>query len=387
MTDVTPSPGNGVTRGAGSAMQTVPYLAAPAPPDPGWQPAAPPPLPPHAPTPPPVLRGSSRMRRGLFRLLLLLAVLVAAGGTIYAVTTYQNQSQPGMVVQSYLEAVARGDAPAALSYGDVPSGSQSLLTSAMLQNQNAVARMSGITIVGISQTGRTATVSVRYTLHFASGAGDVPETDKIPTVRVGHTWRLSAVAIPLQLSLDRGAGADRARLDGEAVPTNSQLYFPGALPLKFDTANLQLSSNQAVLFSGPHVATLEVKVSPAGRSAVRTVLAQALTACLAGKFTPLTSCPLPTLPTDEIAVPGTLRGTTTFGLNTNLSLIDADLLPGADGTLRIASHAVVTGTYSKLDFNNLPVTTPLKAATISFTASCTASCSSAAPTDFAWVLQ
>jgi hypothetical protein len=156
MTDVTPSPGNGVTRGAGSAMQTVPYLAAPAPPDPGWQPAAPPPLPPHAPTPPPVLRGSSRMRRGLFRLLLLLAVLVAAGGTIYAVTTYQNQSQPGMVVQSYLEAVARGDAPAALSYGDLPSGSQSLLTSAMLQNQNAVARMSGITIVGINQTGRTA---------------------------------------------------------------------------------------------------------------------------------------------------------------------------------------------------------------------------------------
>jgi hypothetical protein len=383
MTDVTPSPGNGAARGAGSAMQTVPYLAAPAPPDPGWQPAAPPPLPPHAPTPPPVLRGSSRIRRGLFRLLLLLAVLVAAGGTIYAVTTYQNQSQPGMVVQSYLEAVARGDAPAALSYGDLPSGSQSLLTSAMLQNQLDLARMSGITIVGIDQTGRTALVSVRYTLHFASG--DIAESDKIPTVRVGHTWRLSAVAIPLQLTIERGA--DRARLDGAAVPTNSQLYFPGALPLKFDTENLQLSSNQAVLFSGPDAETLEVEVSPAGKSAVRTALSQALTACLAGKFTPPTSCPLPTLPGGGIAVPGTLRGTTTFDPKNKLTALSAKLLPGADGTLRISSQAVVTGTYSKLNFNNLPVTTPLNAATISFTASCAASCASPAPTDFAWVMQ
>jgi len=347
MTEGTGRDGNGDR--AGGQMQTVPYLAAPTAPDPAWQPPAPPPLPPQAPTPPPIQPARSRVRRGLFRLVLLLSVLVLAAGAVYAVLTWQNQSQPGTVAADYLAAVARDDAPAALSYGTMPAGPQALLTTDALRRQLAIASMTGITVVAVDQSGHDAVVSVVYQLNFASGA--VRVNDKIRLVRSGHTWRLASVAIPLTLRLSKASA--RAELAGAQVPADSQLYFPGALPLTFDTPNLVAASqDQVVKFTGPSSLDVAVQVSAAGRVAVWTALNTALRACLAGTFAAPATCPQPGV---AGTVPGSLRGTTTY--NTSAPM-DLPVLDGPEGIVQVSSEAPINGTYSKLDFNNLPQTTP-----------------------------
>jgi hypothetical protein len=373
-----PSGGNGGRDGGGDSrtatMPTVSYLSAPTPPDPGWQAPAPPPLPPHAPVPPPITRSRSRLRRGLFRLLVVASVVVALGGVIYAVVTYQNQSQPGAVVQSYLSALARGDAPAALSYGEMPTGPQGLLTSAVLRKQNAIAPMTNIAIVAATPSGNVADVSVRYTLTFAGAP--TSETDTIRVVRDHHTWRLAAVAVPLRIQVP--AAGDRAELDGARVPTDSQLYFPGALPLTFDTSSLQVPLAQRVVrFANPTTLTLSVELSSSGYTAVWTALDKALQQCLAGTFPALTSCPLPSTPT---AVPGTLRGTTTYTAQVKLDRM-AVTVNQPDGGLHIESQADITGTYQQLDFDNLPQATPFNG-----TLSLIASSSAVAPSTIVWTV-
>ena len=365
-----PSAGNG----GGGQLQTVPGIAAPSAPDPGWLPAAPPPLPPHAPPPPPATRSSSRARRGLFRLLLVLCLVIAAGGATYAVVTYQNQSQPGIVVQDYFAAVAADDAPTALSYGAMPPGPQSLLTDAALRDQTAIAPMTGITVVAVNQHGNEALVTVRYNLTFPKPRGVVVVNDNVKTVRRGHVWRLAAVAIPLQLNLAQAA--DRAELDGSAVPTNSQLYFPGALALTFDTPNLALTQSPTIQFDKPDIADLTVQVTVVGQQAIWLAMDNALKQCLAGTFAAPATCPMPSV---QDAVPGTLRGTTTYSPTS--SIVNLVVLNSRDGAVSVRSAAPVSGQYQALDYNNLPVPTPVYT-----TLSLVATCSALAPNTIFWTL-
>src|SRR5262249_12368501 len=144
-------------------------------------------LPPQAPPPPPVRRSGSRLRRGLFRLAVLLSAAVAVLGVVYAVLSYQNQSQPGNVVQSYFNALLRGDAPGALSYGTMPDGTQTLLSSTVLRQQNALGEMTEFAVTGVEQHGGTAEVAVRYVLRYPNATkGPLTVTDHVHMTRSGR---------------------------------------------------------------------------------------------------------------------------------------------------------------------------------------------------------
>src|SRR5436309_16271 len=86
---------------------------------------------------------------------------------------------------------------------------------------------------------------------LASGlpvGGDQPPTARVAVVQHGNAWRLLAAAVPVQLYMNNASS--RATLAGAAVPDGEVALFPGAVPIRFDTAELQVAHG-AITFGAP----------------------------------------------------------------------------------------------------------------------------------------
>ena len=325
-------------------------------------------------TPPPARRTPQQRQRRRRRVAFWAAVLVAlaavGGGAYLAQDAYATNTAPETIAGDYLAALARADAPAALAYGEIPTGSQELLTTKVLRTQQDIAPMTDITTGAVNVNGDEASVDVHYRLGFA----DDPQTvdDKVELVRDGRSWKLSTVAVPVSLHL--AEASHRGSLAGSAVPTGTRLVFPGAMPIEFDTDALTLTEDtRAVLFTDSGGVAQEVQLSEEGEAEVADAVDKALTACLDGSAPQPTLCPLPA---DPRAVPGTLRGSTT---KSAADVVDLSLEGGTDGLVHIQGEIPVTGDYKQLDFNNLQVAKS-GPQTVPFVATCYA----AAPDTIFW---
>lgn len=274
--------------------------------------------------------------------LLLSAGLVVVGGA-YAYSGYRNGEGADGAVRGYLTALAAGNAPTALSYGALPVGSQTFLTSAVLRDQLKLAPIRNITIGTDSPTGGDTTVSFSYDLAFARGDQHVQDT--VLVRKVGSRWRLDRVAVSAQLTLLQAN--DRATFAGAAVPDNPALLFPGAVPIGFDTPYLRLSlASDQLRLSQTGPVSLAVELTPAATAAVDQQLATMLTACGHGGTTPaMIRCPVPS----PEFVPGSMSG----HLAAVPSGIDVQLQTDPAGSIVINGQATFDGTYRSLDFNDV----------------------------------
>lgn len=312
----------------------------------------------HPPPPPP-----PRRHRAVFWIAVVASLAAAGSGGYIAVTAYQEETAPETVVRDYFAAVARGDAAAALAYGDLPAGEPDLLTTDVLTAQRAIAPISRLTVDVSVGPGDTATARVRYDLGFASGAQTVD--DAVPLVRAGRTWRLAATAVPVTIEI-ANAG-NRATVAGAAVPDGEHLVFPGALPVAFDTENLGLDeASRVVRFAVSRSAVEVAELSAAGERAVLEAFDAALERCLDGTSSTLSICPRPE---DARAVPGSVRATLAQPPSDSAA---TRMRPGADGLVWVVAELTITGEYQRLDFNNQRVTKAGEI-TIELTATCYAS--------------
>jgi hypothetical protein len=299
-----------------------------------------------------------RHRRGLFWSAVLAAVVALVGGSAFAYGSYAATAGPDGAVKGYFAALARGSAPAALGFGDLPPGPHELLTSRVLRLQRAIAPIRHVHVVDTRRDGDTATVSVRYDLVFADGLR--PMSDDVRVLRHKGSWRLARTAASTELNLL--AARDRATILGGAVPDGTVLVFPGAVPITFDTPYLQLApSGRSVALAAPADTQLNVQVTAAGRTAAQTAVVAALRNCLAGGARADPRCPVPS----EQTVPGSLRA----------SLPAADVRPAVTvapgtssrGVITISGRLELVARYTALDFENQPVrkagrvTLPLRA--------------------------
>lgn len=275
----------------------------------------------------------------------LLAVALIATGTVVAVTGYLRSNGPDGVVTAYFTALARGDAPGALALGPVPDAPHTLLTSTVLREQLDIAPVRDVGVGPVDRHGATATVRVEYTLGFAGRA--TPVKDVVGTRLVDGTWRLQRSAATTQLQVVRGA--DRATILGGPVPEGAVGLFPGAVPIRFDTAFLELDpAHSAVTFAGDPTTQVFPQVAPAGERAVDAAIGVALGHCLAGVSD--VRCPLPD---GGRAVPDSVRGQVVGALSKALSV---DLADGAAGVLRVTGDLRVRGSYRVLSFRNVTTT-------------------------------
>lgn len=286
-----------------------------------------------------------RSRRGLFWIAVLLALLALVFGVVVAYLGYTASGGPEGAVRGYYAALAGGDAPRALAYGDAPIGSRTLITSTVLREQQRIAPLRDFQIIATDQRGSQAHVTVGYTLRFATGTEQV--TDTVAVHQVNGDWRLVTPAVPTTISVQQAI--DRMTFLGGAVPDGPVLLFPGALPIRLDTPYLQLSSGSgSVSFATGTVTNVTVDVSAAGRAAVATALQAKLHGCFAAaKPDPL--CPVPN---DQI-VPGSMHGRLTDDLSSAMSV---SLDSSATGEIAVSGQVNFTGSYSQLSFDNVAST-------------------------------
>jgi hypothetical protein len=272
----------------------------------------------------------------------LAGVGLLAAGVVIGISGYAATAGPDGAVRGYFAALARGDAPAALGFGDLPGGPHTLLTSTVLHDQQRIAPLRDVQLKGVRQSGDRATVSVSYALAFP---GD--RVVQHVTIRLHHKggWRLDATAVPLQL--DVGAAVRRMSIVGAGIPAGRTLVFPGALPIRFDTPYLELDpSVDVVRFGSPQEMVVAVRPTEAARSAMLAAARGRLQTCVTGRPDP--TCPLPS----ERYVPGSLHGAVVGGLHAwSVRLEDTD----PNGSLRLTGRATVRGSYRRLDFHNIAV--------------------------------
>lgn len=310
------------------------------------------------------MSGSTAGRRsGPFRFAIALALVALLGGGVFAYLQYQRTAGPDGAVRAYFAALARSDAPAALGFGDVPAGGTALLTSTVLREQQKIAPLRSVHVISVHRDGPRATVTVQYRLLFANGIQQISDTVRV--VRRDGSWRLAATAMLSRLRLLQASG--RATVVGAPVPTEPVLLFPGAVPLRFDTPYLELTpATSAIELSGGAQTALDVEVTTAGRAAMNGAISAALRSCLTGAHGADPRCPLP----DARAVPGTLRATVTGRLEQRTRLTVA---PDSHGIIQVSGTAQATGSYTALDFDNLPVakrgpvTLPMRASAFAVT--------------------
>jgi hypothetical protein len=279
------------------------------------------------------------VRRWLYWLGVLCAIVLLATGTVVGVRGYARTSGAGGVVRGYFAALARADAADALAFGDIPPGPHTLLTATVLREQQRAAPLRNFAVIRVRHRGTSAGVEVTYTLAFPSRPVRVTAT--VPLHRAGHGWRLDRVAMATQL--DASTARERQSIAGAGIPAGSTLLFPGALPIRLDSPYLQLDpAHDYVGFDPLPVTNVYIDVSAAGRQAATAAIRAKLRRCLTERAD--ATCPLP----DERYVPGSIHGT----LDDDLHDVSVELAADPFGTLRIRAQATVSGTYQRLDFHN-----------------------------------
>jgi hypothetical protein len=291
-------------------------------------------------------------RRRLFWAAVAVAIAFLVGGGVLAIVGLLKRDDPAATVRGYFGALQRGNAPEALGYGDLPRGDHQLLTSDVLREQHRLGAITHLAVLAINQSGPQAKVTVQYALTPSDPAATLPNApvtvaDSVDLVRRDGRWRLTDVAVPVELQLP--AAKHRAMILRAPVPTGSVLVFPGALPITFDTEKLALDqATSAVRFSaaGPH--NVAVSVTSQGKDAINKAVTAALNRCLAATATDPT-CPMPS---DDRAVPGTLHGS----IKGSLPMPSVQIIANPDGRVEITGTATVNGSYNRLNFDNMPQT-------------------------------
>jgi hypothetical protein len=296
------------------------------------------------------------------------AIALTVAGGVLAIVGFLKRDDPAAAVRGYFAALRRADAPAALGYGDLPGGDHQLLTSNVLRAQREAGAISRLAVLAVDQSGDRAIVLVQYSLGQTNPGTVV--TDRVELVRRDKRWRMTAVAVPVELSLP--AAKHRATILDAPVPTGSVLMFPGALPITLDTPNLALADGTStVRFSGVGLHTVSVLVSPRAKKTITTAVVSALERCLAAA-TNDPSCPLPK---DDRAIPGTLHGS----LTETTPALSTQLMSDPDGRIEITGTLTVNGSYRRLNFDNMSQTQS-GSAQVQLAAICSAN----SPTSIVW---
>jgi hypothetical protein len=166
---------------------------------------------------------------------------------------------------------------------------------------------------------------------------------------------------------------------GTPVPQQAVLFFAGALPVRLDTPNLELGEH-VVHLNGSVPGAIGPSVSPAGKQAVGDAIAAAVSRCARGQAPGYCR-----LLIDQRVVPGSLRGTIDHDdLRIAVEKNPKKLPPRLGalviyGLLHVTGTVTVTGSYQRLDFDNLPVR---KSGTLKL--SIDAHCYATDPTKVAW---
>ncbi len=160
---------------------------------------------------------------GLFVLAVLGAYLVwgPTGNPIAGPPTPTTPDATGSgAVRGYLQALAAGDADAALGFAATAPGDSTLLTDEMLQAAGAEAAITAIEVPDSADDVPRQQITVRYR------QGDQTVSTSFEVVRRDSVWRLTRVAVPVDLTSLRLREVPLT-INGIPVASSAPALFPG----------------------------------------------------------------------------------------------------------------------------------------------------------------
>lgn len=250
---------------------------APLPPAGGWAPAAAP-----AKSKKPLIIG------GVIGAVLLLVIV---GVIIVVNVSGGSKSSAGDAMRGYLEALARGDAKAALSFSNDEPGEKEFLTDEILKKQIEHSPITDIKILNDDSSYGMARV------HVSAKFGDKVSDETISMKKSGNDWKLDNAAIKIEPK-SYGVNDDANKtltLFGKPVADHTTYVFPGWQDWGSSNDNLEVTSEPMLLnglgYFSFSSAKIDFKLSESGTKSVKNAIVAAIQACVASTDLEPTGCP------------------------------------------------------------------------------------------------
>lgn len=157
-----------------------------------------------------------------------------------------SSDSAGATVEGYLEALAKGDAEAALSFGADQPASKELLTDEILKQQIEKMPISNIRILGDDSGNDIGMGTVHVTANFGDQVSDATFMMK----KSGGKWKLDSAAVRLDFSktgVSKATGTLTAF--GKPVGTSVVYLFPGFIEWGSNNKNLKVEGKPLLLDS------------------------------------------------------------------------------------------------------------------------------------------
>lgn len=327
------------------------FSSAPPPPFSDYPLSTPPPVfgaPPGAPPP--------KRRKGMVIGLVAAAVVtvLAVLAALTVVITRSDSSDgtgaggdsPQAAVVGYLEALARGDAATALSYGKSQPVSAELLTDEILRRQIAKWPITDIRVLDTTDN------SVISQVHVTAKFGNEVSEAKLLVEKQGG-WKISNAFIKIDKTQIGQKDAETVTVFGKPID-QARYVFPGWVDIGSSSPYLSVTSKPMLLqqlAAGASVMSMTFNLSDAGEQAVRAAIPASLALCTDSNLIRPPGCPVHITATnyvDGTAKWGPIVGAETFKIIPLTSAMTASVVGTLTATITVQhnSGAVVPNTVT-----------------------------------------
>lgn len=283
-------------------------------------------------------------------------VLVVAAVLLFGGSSDSGASSPSDAVREYFEALARGDAQAALALGESQPPDTTFLTDDILKKQIELSPITNIKTLG-ETPGANGAVMVAVSVDM----GGKTSSDKIPASKVDGGWKVPHAAMTMDLGRNRGIVKpelfDVVTIFGEPAPKSGTAYvFPGPVELGSSNPNISVTSREfsipglMQIYLGLSQQSPEFGISDSGKKAITDAIMTKVTECTKSRQLAPPDCPVGT------EVSGLIDGTAQWTAPTNLDSVSADFLNPQTGLVGFFGSASF-GLRVQTDRGNLYETT------------------------------
>ena len=203
-------------------------------------------------------------------------------------TAPQQASRPSDAVSGYLQALAAGDAVAALSFAADPAPTGPLLTNEVLVKSGDRAALTEIQ-VQVVEDQNAKSVSATYTL------GNSPVSESFDVVKVADTWKLSRAVKDLDLGFIVD-GSVPVKINGVEVDQESVAVLPGSYAFTTGLPYVGYGSKNVVLVKSPYVEAdtyrIQSQLTKSGKKAVISATKKSYKKCLDAHSLSPKNCPM-----------------------------------------------------------------------------------------------
>jgi hypothetical protein len=200
----------------------------------------------------------------------------------------QNAQRPSDAVMGYLQALAAGDAVAALSFAADPAPTGPLLTNEVLARSGERAELTEIKVPVVEDQNATS-VSATYTL------GNSAVSESFDVVKAADTWKLSRAVKDLDIGFIVG-GSVPVKINGVDVNQDSVAVLPGSYAFTTGLPYVGYGSKNVVLVKSPYVEAdtyrIESQLTKSGEKAVVSATRTSYHKCLDVNSLSPKNCPM-----------------------------------------------------------------------------------------------